>query len=107
VPLTIAAACCCCCCCCCCALTTIDVFLFCFVSFYYFNFPSAGLPHNQIAAQIVRQASLVDTSAESNFAIVFGAMGVSNEVAVRERGRGEEVERKEKSLDLEKKKKKN
>jgi vacuolar-type H+-ATPase subunit B/Vma2 len=55
----------------------------------------------------VRQASLVDTSAESNFAIVFGAMGVSNEVAVRERGRGEEVERKEKSLDLEKKKKKN
>eukprot|EP00161_Ancyromonas_sigmoides_P020809 TRINITY_DN608_c1_g1_i1.p1 TRINITY_DN608_c1_g1~~TRINITY_DN608_c1_g1_i1.p1 ORF type:complete len:529 (+),score=237.08 TRINITY_DN608_c1_g1_i1:151-1587(+) len=44
-------------------------------------FSSAGLPHNQIAAQIVRQASLVDTSAESNFAIVFGAMGVSNEVA--------------------------
>uniref|UniRef100_A0A8D3D1U0 V-type proton ATPase subunit B, brain isoform n=1 Tax=Scophthalmus maximus TaxID=52904 RepID=A0A8D3D1U0_SCOMX len=46
-------------------------------------FSAAGLPHNEIAAQICRQAGLVqkskdvmDYSAE-NFAIVFAAMGVS------------------------------
>lgn len=49
-------------------------------------FSGSGLPHNQIAAQICRQASLVkhkDTidSHEENFAIVFGAMGVNLETA--------------------------
>ena len=49
-------------------------------------FSAAGLPHNEVAAQIVRQASLVqlkDTmdSHEDNFAVVFGAMGVNMETA--------------------------
>merc|ERR1712023_355229 len=49
-------------------------------------FSAAGLPHNEIAAQIARQASLVkgkdvtDHTAE-NFSIVFGAMGVNMETA--------------------------
>jgi len=38
-------------------------------------FSASGLPHNRLAAQIVRQARLVDQ--ESKFAIVFAAMGVS------------------------------
>lgn len=38
-------------------------------------FSGSGLPHNRLAAQIVRQARL--TSEESHFAIVFAAMGVS------------------------------
>ncbi len=38
-------------------------------------FSASGLPHNQLAAQIVRQARLVDE--ESGFSIVFAAMGVS------------------------------
>lgn len=47
-------------------------------------FSAAGLPHNEIGAQITRQAGLVkgkdvlDHSNE-NFAIVFGAMGVNME----------------------------
>merc|ERR1712159_102334 len=49
-------------------------------------FSAAGLPHNEIAAQVCRQAQLVkgkdttDHSAE-NFSIVFGAMGVNMETA--------------------------
>merc|ERR1712054_761936 len=49
-------------------------------------FSAAGLPHNEIAAQVCRQASLVkgkdvtDHTAE-NFSIVFGAMGVNMETA--------------------------
>merc|ERR1712039_721020 len=49
-------------------------------------FSAAGLPHNEIAAQLCRQATLVkgkdvlDHSAE-NFSIVFGAMGVNMETA--------------------------
>lgn len=48
-------------------------------------FSAAGLPHNDIAAQICRQAGLVkregheDTS--EKFAIVFAAMGVNMETA--------------------------
>jgi V-type H+-transporting ATPase subunit B len=47
-------------------------------------FSGSGLPHNEIAAQIVRQASLVqlkDTQDghEDNFVVVFGAMGVNME----------------------------
>merc|ERR1711908_229122 len=49
-------------------------------------FSAAGLPHNEIAAQVCRQAQLVkgkdvlDHSAD-NFSIVFGAMGVNMETA--------------------------
>jgi V/A-type H+-transporting ATPase subunit B len=39
-------------------------------------FSGSGLPHNRLAAQIVRQAKLVDE--ESSFSIVFAAMGVAN-----------------------------
>jgi V-type H+-transporting ATPase subunit B len=57
-------------------------------------FSAAGLPHNEIAAQICRQAGLVKQaqkhgvtnkgthdSHEDNFSIVFGAMGVNLETA--------------------------
>ncbi|CAD5113105.1 DgyrCDS2295 [Dimorphilus gyrociliatus] len=51
-------------------------------------FSAAGLPHNEIAAQICRQAGLVKLpdksvmdSHEDNFAIVFAAMGVNMETA--------------------------
>jgi V-type H+-transporting ATPase subunit B len=49
-------------------------------------FSAAGLPHNEIAAQVCRQAQLVaskDTTDNSsdNFSIVFGAMGVNMETA--------------------------
>ncbi|MCM1466931.1 MAG: V-type ATP synthase subunit B [Alistipes sp.] len=43
-------------------------------------FSGNGLPHDQLAAQIVRQASLGDHSDEE-FAIVFAAMGVKYDVA--------------------------
>ena len=48
-------------------------------------FSAAGLPHNEIAAQICRQAGLVkhpDRDIEDdNFAIIFAAMGVNMETA--------------------------
>jgi len=51
-------------------------------------FSGAGLPHNEIAAQIVRQAGLVQHKGknikdnhEDNFCVVFGAMGVNIETA--------------------------
>merc|ERR1712072_666621 len=48
-------------------------------------FSGSGLPHNEIAAQICRQAGLVtqpgEAKKESEFAIVFGAMGVNMETA--------------------------
>ncbi|KAI6677550.1 hypothetical protein NL676_038346 [Syzygium grande] len=54
-------------------------------------FSAAGLPHNEIAAQICRQAGLVkrleksnnlmEDVEEDNFAIVFAAMGVNMETA--------------------------
>lgn len=43
-------------------------------------FSGNGLPHDQLAAQLVRQASLGDDSDEA-FAIVFAAMGVKYDVA--------------------------
>jgi len=43
-------------------------------------FSGNGLPHDQLAAQIVKQASLGGNSDE-DFAIVFGAMGVKHDVA--------------------------
>ena len=57
-------------------------------------FSAAGLPHNDIAAQICRQAGLVkhgDEEGESEpFAIVFAAMGVNMETAhfFKQVGRG-------------------
>ncbi|KAH9980288.1 vacuolar ATP synthase [Lactifluus volemus] len=51
-------------------------------------FSAAGLPHNEIAAQIVRQAGLVKGPSkdaldghEDNFSVVFAAMGVNMETA--------------------------
>ena len=54
-------------------------------------FSAAGLPHNEIAAQICRQAGLVNHKGapnkgvhddhEENFSIVFVAMGVNLETA--------------------------
>jgi len=49
-------------------------------------FSAAGLPHNEIGAQICRQAGLVQGKDvtdhhKDNFAIVFGAMGVNMETA--------------------------
>lgn len=51
-------------------------------------FSAAGLPHNEIAAQICRQASLVGKPTkgvhdghDDNFSIVFGAMGVNMETS--------------------------
>lgn len=41
-------------------------------------FSGSGLPHNRLAAQIARQASVKDGG---NFAVVFGAMGVTFEEA--------------------------
>lgn len=43
-------------------------------------FSGNGLPHDQLAAQIVKQASLGDDTKEQ-FAIVFAAMGVKHDVA--------------------------
>lgn len=43
-------------------------------------FSGNGLPHDQLAAQIVKQATLGDDSKE-DFAIVFAAMGVKHDVA--------------------------
>jgi V/A-type H+/Na+-transporting ATPase subunit B len=42
-------------------------------------FSGAGLPHNQLAAQIVRQAKLRDSS--ESFAVIFAAMGITSEEA--------------------------
>ena len=42
-------------------------------------FSGSGLPHNQLAAQIVRQAKVIDQN--ERFAIVFAAMGIKNDVA--------------------------
>ncbi|MCI4368285.1 MAG: V-type ATP synthase subunit B [Thermoplasmata archaeon] len=42
-------------------------------------FSGAGLPHNQVAAQIVRQAKLRDST--ETFGVVFAAMGITSEEA--------------------------
>jgi V/A-type H+-transporting ATPase subunit B len=48
-------------------------------------FSGNGLPHNRLAAQIVRQAKILnfsgDSSASEQFVVVFCAMGVKNDVA--------------------------
>ena len=43
-------------------------------------FSGSGLPHDKLAVQIVRQAQISDEEGK-NFGIVFGAMGVKNDVA--------------------------
>ncbi len=43
-------------------------------------FSGAGLPHNELAVQIVKQAQIADEKGES-FGVVFAAMGVKNDVA--------------------------
>ncbi len=43
-------------------------------------FSGSGLSHNKLAVQIVRQAKIADESGQ-DFAVVFGAMGVKNDVA--------------------------
>ncbi len=42
-------------------------------------FSGAGLPHNLLAAQIARQAKVLNTS--ENFSVVFAAMGITSEEA--------------------------
>ncbi|MFV0395106.1 MAG: V-type ATP synthase subunit B [Coprobacillaceae bacterium] len=43
-------------------------------------FSGSGLPHNQLAVQIVKQAKVADDDGKG-FAVVFAAMGVTNDVA--------------------------
>lgn len=42
-------------------------------------FSGSGLPHNKLAAQIARQAKLLNSN--ENFAVVFGGMGINSEEA--------------------------
>lgn len=44
-------------------------------------FSGSGLSHNKLAVQIVKQAKIADEKGENNFAVVFAAMGVQNDVA--------------------------
>ena len=44
-------------------------------------FSGSGMKHNELAVQIARQASITDKDGKNNFAIVFAAMGVKNDVA--------------------------
>lgn len=43
-------------------------------------FSGSGMPHNELAAQIVKQAEIADKQGD-NFCVVFAAMGVKNDVA--------------------------
>ena len=47
-------------------------------------FSGSGLPHNELALQVARQASVPEEAAEgeeSEFAVIFGAMGITQEEA--------------------------
>ncbi|MFH1401400.1 MAG: V-type ATP synthase subunit B [Parcubacteria group bacterium] len=44
-------------------------------------FSGAGLPHSELAAQIARQAKVISEDKNSQFAVVFGAMGITFEEA--------------------------
>lgn len=44
-------------------------------------FSGNGLPHDQLAVQIVQQAKIAEGKGIENFAVVFAAMGVKNDVA--------------------------
>jgi len=42
-------------------------------------FSGSGLPHNELAAQIIKQAKVISRGEEEKFAVVFGAMGITFE----------------------------
>ncbi|PSP97151.1 ATP synthase subunit B [Halobacteriales archaeon QS_4_70_19] len=47
-------------------------------------FSASGLPHNELALQVARQATVpedVEAEGESEFAVIFGAMGITQEEA--------------------------
>jgi V/A-type H+-transporting ATPase subunit B len=44
-------------------------------------FSGAGLPHNELAAQIVRQAKIQSKEGDNNFSIIFAAIGVKHDEA--------------------------
>ncbi|MDY0257177.1 V-type ATP synthase subunit B [Gudongella oleilytica] len=44
-------------------------------------FSGAGLPHNELAAQIVRQAKIQSKDGDNNFSIIFAAIGVKHDEA--------------------------
>ncbi|MFW5965848.1 MAG: V-type ATP synthase subunit B, partial [Halodesulfurarchaeum sp.] len=44
-------------------------------------FSGSGLPHNDLALQIARQATVPEEGEETEFAVVFGAMGITREEA--------------------------
>lgn len=44
-------------------------------------FSGSGLPHNELAAQIVRQAKIQSKDGDDNFSIVFAAIGVKHDEA--------------------------
>lgn len=44
-------------------------------------FSGAGLPHNELAAQIVRQARIQSREGDNNFSIIFAAIGVKHDEA--------------------------
>ena len=44
-------------------------------------FSGAGLPHSMVAAQIARQAKVLEGKGGENFSVVFGAMGITFEEA--------------------------
>ncbi len=44
-------------------------------------FSGAGLPHNELAAQIVRQAKIQSREGDNNFSIIFAAIGVKHDEA--------------------------
>lgn len=44
-------------------------------------FSGAGLPHNELAAQIVRQAKIQTKEGDTNFSIIFAAIGVKHDEA--------------------------
>ena len=44
-------------------------------------FSGAGLPHNELAAQIVRQSKIQSKEGDNNFSIIFAAIGVKHDEA--------------------------
>ena len=44
-------------------------------------FSGSGMKHNEVAAQIVRQAKIASGEEEEKFAVVFAAMGIKNDTA--------------------------
>ena len=61
-------------------ISTIDVMNACVRGQKLPIFSGSGLPHNKLAAQIAKQAKVVGDS--DNFAVVFAAMGITNEEGI-------------------------